>query len=404
MNNTTYIIGSEDIFPRQKRLFDQYALFLLNEACEAHHAREKLWQRDFSSQDAYIKSVEPNRQHFLQTIGGWPWPRNDLQVRREKIVEFQSYTVERVFYAPFEQVKFDVLLLVPKGKGPFPALLIPGGVNAVPETVCGLTAISHSSSSSYHRMGARLAEHGYVILAPRMVTGFEEGFVRDPDHRATSLLTPEQREIRGVLLDCYGKEAAKEYLPGTRARGYLDRICRTIGRTLMGAESFALSRCIDLLQGLPEVDPARIGMYGVSQGGKCTMWLSALDTRIAVGVSCVFFNSRLEKQIIPSEGNSTFLLCCEEEHLYPLLREFADSDMGSLVCPRPFAVEAGLHDDSCRPDLVRKAFAEMRAFYDKLGIPERCQLFMHEGIHEIEPREQIADTAATKFLDKWLKK
>ena len=36
---------------------------------ESIASRERLWNRDFSSKEAYEKSIEPNRQHFRKYIG-----------------------------------------------------------------------------------------------------------------------------------------------------------------------------------------------------------------------------------------------------------------------------------------------------------------------------------------------
>jgi hypothetical protein len=144
-------------------------------------------------------------------------------------------------------------------------------------------------------------------------------------------------------------------------------------------------------------------MYGISQGGMSTLWLAALDRRIAAAVCGVFFNDRFAKQLVSGDGNFPFVLSCEEEHMYPLLGEFADSDLASLICPRPFAVEAGRHDDACLRVQVESAFAEARSFYAKLGLAERCELFMHAGGHEIEPVADVARIRAVRFIDRWLK-
>lgn len=403
MDESDLTFSAEEVYPRQKALFEQYAAFCLREARQAHDRREQLWGRDFSSPDAYERSVEPNRRDFLAAIGGWPWERGDLGIRREKLAAFPAFTVERVHYHPFAEVATDALLLIPRGAGPFPALLTPAGVNGVPETVCGFTDIARAPTNCYHRIGSRLAAHGYLVLAPRMVTGFAPGVVRDQDHRAPTLMTPLQLEVRSMLLERYGKDVAKDFSGGTRARGYLDRVCRTIGRTLMGAEMFALSRALDLIEGLPEAAKGRIGMYGISQGGMSTLWLAALDRRIAAAVCGVYFNERFAKQLVRAGENYPFVLGCEEEHMYPLLAEFADSDMASLICPRAFAVEAGRGDDACCREQVEPAFAEAKAFYEKLGLGDRCEIIMHDGVHEIEPLEDVARIRAVRFLDRWLK-
>src|SRR5439155_7079307 len=43
--------------------------FLMREIERSVEQRPKLWQRDFSSPDAYEKSIQPNRERFRQAIG-----------------------------------------------------------------------------------------------------------------------------------------------------------------------------------------------------------------------------------------------------------------------------------------------------------------------------------------------
>src|SRR5438046_10740054 len=44
--------------------------FLLREIELSVERREKFWKRDFSSPEAYNKSIEPNRQRLKQILGG----------------------------------------------------------------------------------------------------------------------------------------------------------------------------------------------------------------------------------------------------------------------------------------------------------------------------------------------
>jgi len=63
------------------------------------------------------------------------------------------------------------------------------------------------------------------------------------------------------------------------------------GRLLMGERLWDLIRCVDYLESMPEVDRSRIGCAGLSLGGEMTMWLAAMDERVAVSVSAGFLTS-----------------------------------------------------------------------------------------------------------------
>jgi hypothetical protein len=169
------------------------------------------------------------------------------------------------------------------------------------------------------------------------------------------------------------------------------------GRTLMGLEMFALSRAVDFLAALPSVDSARIGMYGLSQGGQSALWLPALDTRIAATVISGYFNERFGKQIVPSDRYVAYLETEEEDKfLFGRLGAFGDAELASLICPRPIFVEHGKQDRIGWWEYVRDEFLRARSFYERLGIAERAAIGIHEEGHVAEGSE------AVPFLDRWL--
>jgi hypothetical protein len=59
----------------------------------------------------------------------------------------------------------------------------------------------------------------------------------------------------------------------------------------------------------------------------------------------------------------------------------SDSDLVSLIAPRAFAVEAGLHDGSVDFELSREEFARARVHHDALGIPSRIEYIPHGQGH-----------------------
>ena len=376
------VLGPEDVNPRQQRLFEQYEDYLLRYVKERYDTRGRYWNRDFSGLAAYEQSVEANREHFLASLGGWPWDRQDLHLRIEHLTTTLDFRVERVYFRVFDNIETDALLLTPLGKGPYPGLVLQIGIYGVPETACGFTETEHAGiDSTYHRIGGRLARHGYTVLATRMVTGFE------PETLA-GRFAPKLQEINSGQ---------------PHARMYLNRLCRSIGMDLFGVEMFALSRGVDLLESLPQVDSGRIGFYGKSQGGQSALWLGALDRRLQAVVSTAWFNERYQKQVIHSDLYRAFALTVEEDKMYAHLHEFADSDIASLICPRAFMVEEGKHDGAVYWELAEQALAEVKAIYERLGIGEKCDIHVHEGGHEIEPGEDTARLHSVRFLDRWLK-
>lgn len=122
----------------------------------AEAGRASLWQRDFSSEEAYLRSVAPWRKRLADWLGGMNYPSANLQPHEERLPDTPAFTAWRVWLTAFEDVQVYGILLVPKGAaaGPRPAVIAIHGMGGSPEAVCGLSA-----AEDYHRrFGARLAE------------------------------------------------------------------------------------------------------------------------------------------------------------------------------------------------------------------------------------------------------
>lgn len=393
-----FYFGPDDVYPRQRELFDQFEAYFKRKARELYDGRDQRWGRDFSSIDAYLASIEPMRAKYLAMMGGWHWDRGPLDLQREVVREFDDFTLERATYTLFDDVRTDGLLLMPKAPAPRPGLVVQVGVNGTPERICGFV----EEPTIYKNIGARLAAHGYAVLGTRMVTGFDPKRTRDQDHRAHHLMNETEAEIRNYVLEKYGKDESKKWSPQTKARNYIDRGFRYFGWRLFTTEMFALSRGVDLLMGLDEVDAERVGFYGLSQGGMSALHMPAMDTRVAASVASASFNERFSKLIGGTPGYRPTLFYDEDAASFAKLTDFGDADVGSLICPRPFGIEAGVGDDAVDRSSAEAEYARLGSFYEKLGVADRFAVFRHDGGHEVEEADDVADIQFVKFLDRWL--
>ena len=369
-----------DVDPLRRQLFEAYDDWLMRQCRERYDARGERWQREYSSQEAYLRSVAANRERLLAMIGGWPWERGPLEPHTEEIATTDAYTASRVWYSSFDEVRVDAILIRPHGDGPFPAVLAQHGVNHTPEQICGFTD-SPEHSAAYHEIGVRLARHGYVVIAPRMIGGYGEDRYNVPN--IPSLRQHEQG----------------------RAQNQIHRKAILIGQTIQALEYFTLSRAVDYLESLPEVDSGRIGLYGLSRGGRAALWLGALEQRLQAVVSSAWFNERFSKMLQPEviKAGSFIETSSEFQFIPGLFHEFGDADIASLICPRAFFVEDGKHDRAVWWPHAIQEFKLVEEFYQKLGIPEKCGIRIHEQGHETEPEDEITDIQAVAFLDRWLK-
>lgn len=324
--------------------------YLDRQVREAEKERDASWKRDLSGIAAYEKSIEPWRGKLWQLLGGSNYQSVPLNPKLELIKEFDGYKAYRVWLTAFEDVTVYGVMLVPKGDGQFPALICVHGMTGTPESLCGLT-----EKPDYHnRLGAQAVEKGYLVFAPLNVNT-------------------------------------------QKRRSWLDRKAIMVGQRLQALEQFKFWRVTDYLSGRPDVDPKRIGAYGISWGGRTVMNAAALDKRIAACAISGHFNDLVPKMIEPSPHYTAFIETAEDYAFFSNhARLFTDADVVSLICPRPFLIEQGRQDRVVWWPMSQRAFNQVKSIYQKLGIPDRAVYAIFDGPHEIHGVE------AFEFFQKWL--
>ena len=344
----------------RQRTYESYESFLRAHLGRLDAARESVWRRDYSSLAAYERSVAPMRARLKRMLGFWVEPVDRAPVRAwdEAVLHDRpEFTARRFRLEVLPGLETYALELVPKAAGPRPGLLAQHGYSGTPELVCGFADSANGPDYSYRSLGVRAALRGYHVLAVHHPSGF--GSTNDSE---SSLPAFAQR----------GPNYGKNRLHRLAIMGY---------GTLFGLDMMASSRGLDLLLTRPNVDAARLGMYGLSQGGQSSLFLPAMDERIRVAVCSAYFSWRFINLIGPHRALS-FLDSGEEDKFFSeVIPCFSDGDLVSLIAPRAFAVEAGLQDTSVDFEKAAAEFARARAHYERLGLPDRVEFMPHAEGH-----------------------
>jgi hypothetical protein len=180
---------------------------------------------------------------FWKLAGGEP-SRTPLNVRTHASFTREGYRVENITYETQPGLVVPANLYVPAtGRGPFPGVLFQAG-----------HSLDGKAAAPYQKCCQALARLGYVVLAP------------DPMG---------QGERRTGIDD-----ADEEH---SRA----GRLMLLVGDTATRLQTWDAVRSIDVLVSHPSVDPKRVASTGQSGGGTLTMFLAAIDNRLAcAAVSC----------------------------------------------------------------------------------------------------------------------
>jgi len=315
-------------------------------------AEATTWRRDYSSVEAYLASVEGHRQRWGDILGRFDRDAvAEPEVWTRPFHEGDDYRAEWVFFEFLPGVVSRAVVALPKGvEGKPPVVICQHGLSCSPFHVFGWL----EPQGLYGSFATALARAGFAVVAPVV--------------RTTGA-----------------------------GRNRLERIAHVCGTTLLGLECFKLQKLIDYVETLATVDASRLGMAGLSLGGTCTLLFTPLVERVKAACVMAFFNHRRKKMVVIDPRYSCYLATTEEHLFIPgWLPEFSDSDLASLICPRPLMVQTGKADGVSWWPFVLEEWERAASHYEQLGLAERAELVLHDGGHEVIPSRVV------EFFTRWL--
>jgi dienelactone hydrolase len=189
------------------------------------------------------------------------------------------------------------------------------------------------------------------------------------------------------------------YLPQNPYIGDFRPILRLANPQGWSLYSFILQqdeRLLDWLGSLAYVDPARIGYYGLSYGGKTALRIPALLDRFALSVCSGDFNEWVTK-VAAYDIPQSYMYTIEYDMLEFNLGGVANhGEIAKLIAPRPFMVERGHRDGVGIDEMVAAEYSKVRRFYDEMGIGDRTGINFFNGPHMMHAVETVA------FIRKYL--
>jgi len=158
--------------------------------------------------------------------------------------------------------------------------------------------------------------------------------------------------------------------------------------TLMGERTWDALRCLDYVATLPEVDPNRLAVAGLSLGGETTMYVAALDERVKVACSSGWLTT------VANMKNGH----CPCFNFPGLEANFDFSDIFACVAPRALVCELGEQERApggFPVSIGRQAFEEILAAYRVFKAESNVTLTVHPGPHVFDGRDFFPRLRAT---------
>ena len=282
------------------------------------------------------------RSTFWRLIGG-PLEKTPLNARVVSSFERERYRVENLIYESRPGLHITANLYLPKvGKPPYPGVLFQMG-----------HSLNGKASTFYQFCCQGLAQLGFVVLAFDPMGQGERTYYPRPGGTLTRLPSADDEHT----------------MPG--------RQLLLVGDTSTRFQVWDAVRSLDYLAAHPMVDPARLASTGNSGGGTLTMFLAAVDDRLACAAvasgntenhACANFNS-------PGSTDDA-----EQNFVNGALAGFDRWDTLHPFVPKPLLVlvSAKDHFGTYSPRYMengRQEFAALQRLYGVMGKPEHVSWY-----------------------------
>ncbi len=288
------------------------------------------------------------RAKLTDLLGGFP-ERTPLNAQTLEKRDLIGYTREKIWFESRPGNGVILYLLLPAGSHPpYPTVVcVPGHGRGVNDIVgIDKNGKDRTGKPGYqHDFAIQAVEHGLAAVA---IEPMAFGYRRDPITIAKgSSATACQPAAGSALL---------------------------MGQTMIGWRVWDVMRAIDWIETRPDLDAQRVGCMGISGGGTCTQFSSALETRIKAAFVSGYLNTFRDSIMSVSH--------CIDNYVPGILNWAENYDVAGLIAPRPFFSEGGTHDPIFPVAATRESFLRVKKVYEVFGVPNLAQQEIFDGVHE----------------------
>ena len=171
-----------------------------------------------------------------------------------------------------------------------------------------------------------------------------------------------------------------------------------LGASFAGLIAHEDFRAAEFLAGRPEVDGDRVAAMGLSMGCFRTWQVAALSDHIAAGVA-ICWMATVKALMVPDQNQTRGQSCFTM--LHPGLFNHLDyADVAGLACPKPMLFYNGRQDVLFPVPSVEEAYAKMRSVWESQEVGDRLETRLWDVPHEFNAEMQ---EEAFAWLDRQLK-
>ena len=291
----------------------------------------------FAYGEDFAAKQERRRKELRALLGDLPAPR-EPKARRLAVEKHDGYTLERLELDLNGEELVPALLLIPDRR---------------PARAPGLLYI-HAHGGTYE-LGKEELLKGRSVLPAYAPVVAEKGLVT-------------------LAIDSWCFSG--------RRRSEMDTFKHMLwkGQTLWGMMLFDEIQALSYLAGREEVDPGRLGAFGLSMGATKAWWLAALDPRVKVCVDlCCLTDYQELIRVNHLKGHAIYYF------IPSLLKHFTTAEINELIVPRTRLSLNGRKDPLTPPAGVERVRDHLLPLYARYGRLDQCRIELFDGGHEETP-------------------
>ncbi len=288
------------------------------------------------------------RAKLTELLGGFP-ERTPLKAQTLSKRDLGAYTREKIWFESRPGSGVILYLLLPaNSRAPHRCVIcVPGHGRGVDDIV-GIDENGNDRTGKpgyQHDFAIQAVEHGLAAVA---IEPMAFGHRRDP-----------------VTFDKGPSASSCQPAAGSAL---------LMGQTMIGWRVWDIMRAIDWIETRAELDARRVGCMGISGGGTCTQFASALDLRIKAAFVSGYLNTFRDSIMSVSH--------CIDNYVPGILNWAENYDVAGLIAPRPFFSEGGAHDPIFPVAATRESFMRVKKVYEVFESSDLAQQEIFDGVHE----------------------
>ena len=309
---------------------------------------------------SFASFQERRRKELWGLLGDLPWQHRSGPAKLVRTEKHDGYTLERLVLDLNDKEPVPALLLIPDKRQPrAPGML-------------------------------------YIHWHAGMYGLGKEQLVRGVEVQPAYAPVLAEKGIVTLAIDswCFGERQHEK--DGHQGEEDAFKLMLWKGQVLFGMMLFDEFRALDYLASRAEVDPQRLGVFGMSMGATKAWWLAALDPRVklCMDVCCLTDYEELIKAHRLKEHGIYY-------YVPSLLKHFQTAQINELIVPRAHLSVNGRRDPLTPPAGVEKIRDNLLSLYRKHGKEHDCRIELFDCAHTELPemRELILE-----WMDRYLVK